>query len=273
MRLDDAGPRTRLLAVVAGWALLAWLLALFGMASRATPLADDPSLIQPLPQMGRAPPERLGPSSQYAEIAARPLFMEDRRPKPFSLQPEGEAEQAKPFDYLLTSVMITPRLRMAILQPSGGGDSIRIKQGESAEEAAGWSLVSVSPRSAVFQGPEGERTLELRAFDGNGGQAPTPATATAVNRPPQPPGGVNRSMPAAPARNASGPAIVQSPSTNPGVATGGNAPVQAAPSPGAAGPGTAAAVQTPEAQIEAIRKRIEARRAQLRRESQQPVQE
>ena len=253
MRLDSVGPRTWLLATLAGWALLAWLLALLGMGGRVSSLADDPALMQSLPQPQPSPPARLGPLAQYAEIGARPLFSDDRRPRPFSLQPEGEGEAtANTFDYVLTSVLITPGLHMAIVQPTAGGDSIRIKLGESSEAAAAWRLVTLNPRSAVFAGPEGEKTLNLRVYDGNGGEAPTqvstatpPETmvdatgATADAASPAPP------APSAPARK---------PIT----------PTPAAPANAKAEP-----VPGPEAQMDAIRKRIEARRAQLRQQAQQ----
>ena len=179
MRAEDIAPRTWLLGTVAGWALLIWLLALVGMGRSVGKLADDPSLQPALPELRRSPPPRLGPFTQYSEIVSRPLFSDDRRPKPFSLQPEGEGENTNAFDFVLTSVMLTPGLRLAILQPSAGGDSIRIKEGESAEQAANWRLVSVAPRSATFEGPEGQRTLDLRAFDGSGGQPATPSGAVA----------------------------------------------------------------------------------------------
>ncbi len=272
MRAEDVAPRTWLLGTVAGWALLAWLLALAGMGRNVGKLADDPSLQPALPELRRSPPARLGPFTQYSEVVSRPLFSDDRRPKPFSLQPEGEGENTNAFDFVLTSVMLTPGLRLAILQPSAGGDSIRIKEGESAEQAANWRLVSVAPRSATFEGPEGQRTLDLRAFDGSGGQPATPSAAVAGNAagapggararlalPPQPPG-----VPQPP--NAAGP-VVQVPRSAP------TQPSQPQPAPGAAptaqGGSAAGAVVTPEAQIEAIRKRIQARREQLRREAQQ----
>jgi general secretion pathway protein N len=250
IRLDNVSPRTWLLATLAGWALLAWLLALLGMGGHVSPLADDPSLMQALPKPPPSLPARLGPLAQYAEIGARPLFSDDRRPRPFSLQPEGEGETtANTFDYVLTSVLITPGLHMAIVQPTAGGDSIRIKLGESSEAAAAWRLVTLNPRSAVFAGPEGEKTLNLRVYDGNGGEAPTqvstatpPETmvdatgATADAATPAPP-------PAAPARK----------------------PVSPTPS----APAKPAPVTSPEAQMDAIRKRIEARRAQLRQQAQQ----
>ena len=99
MRLDSVGPRTWLLATLAGWALLAWLLALLGMGGHVAPLARRPGAVRRLPQPQPSPPARLGPLAQYAEIGARPLFSDDRRPQPFSLQPDGEGEAtANTFD-------------------------------------------------------------------------------------------------------------------------------------------------------------------------------
>jgi len=252
VRLDDAGPRTWLLATVAGWALLAWLLAVAGMGRHAPALDADPTQLRPLPTTRAPAAERLGPLSQYAQIGTRPLFSQDRQPKPFFLQGQGEGDsKSNAFDYLLTSVLITPNLHMAILQPADGSESVRVKLGEVPESHPSWRLTALDARSAVFEGPDGRREMTLRVFDGQGGQPPTALNAL----PPSP-------LPA-------------------GVGT----PVQAAPQPKvppaarAPGAGTAAAANarpvveqnddapaTPEAQMEAIRKRIEARRAQMRQQ-------
>jgi general secretion pathway protein N len=253
MRLDSVSPRTWLLATLAGWALLAWLLALLGMGGHVSPLADDPALMQSLPRPQPSPPARLGPLAQYAEIGARPLFSDDRRPRPFSLQPEGEGENtANTFDYVLTSVLITPGLHMAIVQPTAGGDSVRIKLGESSEAAAAWRLVTLNPRSAVFAGPEGEKTLNLRVYDGNGGEAPTQVSAA-----PPPETMVD-------ATGATADAATPAP---PPLAAPARKPI--APTPAAPANAKEAPVASPEAQMDAIRKRIEARRAQLRQQAQQ----
>lgn len=275
MRAEDVAPRTWLLGTVAGWALLIWLLALVGMGRSVGKLADDPSLQPALPELRRSPPPRLGPFTQYSEIVSRPLFSDDRRPKPFSLQPEGEGENTNAFDFVLTSVMLTPGLRLAILQPSAGGDSIRIKEGESAEQAANWRLVSVAPRSATFEGPEGQRTLDLRAFDGSGGQPATPSGAVAGSAAagaaagararialPQPPPGMSQ-------QPGTGGPVVQVPRSAPPQSTQPQQPSVPDTTSTAQGGTAAGAVVTPEAQIEAIRKRIQARREQLRREAQQ----
>ena len=257
MRVDAAAPRTWLLAALAAWALLVCLLALVGMGGHVTPLPADPALRQPLPQPRPSPPDRLGPLAQYAEIGTRPLFSEDRRPQPFRIAPEGgeEGTPADAFDYVLSSVLITPQVRLAILQPTAGGKSVSFHLGEAAEDLPNWRLVSLTPRSAVFEGPGGQKSLDLRVWPGGaaapGNAAPSNAVSDAdVNTAP---------MPAPPPPTAS-------------VAT----PAPATP---AAGNGGRLGEATPEEQkdedarakqqMDAIRKRIEQRRAQLRREAQQ----
>lgn len=256
MRVDSVAPRTWLLVALAGWALLLWLLALLGMGSSIARL-EDATTAQPIPQLRTPPPERIGPLAQYSETASRPLFSEDRRPQPFSLQPEGEVAQAPSFDFVLTSVLMAPGLQMAIVQPSAGGDSVRMKLGEAPDDAQGWRLVELHPRSAVFEGPEGQKSLDLRTFDGTGGQAPT----TVARPQPQ-----ERAGRPATTGAAVPPALTAPP--NQIVAT----PTSPAPQQPVTTTPTGAAPLTPEAQMDAIRKRIEARRAQLRAEAQQQPQ-
>ena len=248
MRVESLGPRTLLLGTVAGWAVLVAILALAGLGGRITPLADDPGSAPRLPTLPKAAPERLGPLAQYSELTARPPFYEGRRPQPFYLTNEAEA-QAPSFDYVLTSVLITPGFRMAILQPSQGGEGVRVKQGEAASAAPQWTLVDLQPRAAVFEGPEGRRTLELRVFDGAGGQPPSVSMTGPPVAAPQPTGG---SAPPQPA-------------PQPGPTAGPVAPVKPATEP------AEQPAMTTEQQMEAIRKRIEARRAQMRQQQGQAV--
>lgn len=251
MRTDAIGPRTWLLAALAGWAILAWLLALFGMGGSIRPLPADPSLVQALPQLRPPAAERLGPIAQYSETGARPLFSESRQPEPFFISGEG-GEQPQSFDFVLSSVLITPALKMAILQTTEGGESVRVKLGESPESAPNWQLVEINPRSVVIAGPEGRQTLELRVFDGAGGQPPTAMPAPA----PMPTGPVQQ---------------VQPPRRSTAAASDGTQPASAdAMSPTVDTAAPAEPELTTEQQMDLIRKRIEARRAQLREQGQVP---
>lgn len=185
-RLLQQGPLTWLLAVLAGWALLAWLAALAGMG-RHLPQPPLPAA-QPLPQPRAPGADRIGPLAQYSEAAARPLFTEDRRPRSFlATGPETAdgAAAAQSLDFVLTGVLLSPQVRLAILQPSGGGASQRVREGKSPDGAAGWRLVALEPRRATFAGPGGQTTLELRTF-GVAGMPKGPADAAAAPAPAAP---------------------------------------------------------------------------------------
>lgn len=281
MRVDEAGPRTWLLATVAGWAALAWLLALAGMGRHAPQLAADEGLLRPLPQTRAPAPERLGPLSQYAQIGQRPLFTQDRQPKPFFMQGQGEGEgQSAAFDYQLTSVLITPGLQMAILQPADGSESVRVRLGEAPESHAAWRLTALDARSAVFEGPEGRREMTLRVFDGLGGQPPTAVGNAAGNAPRPQPVGVPVTPPGTPAAanaarvNTAKSSANTAPASSPNAAPGTTARTNPPPATPPASEPSETAPMTPEAQMEAIRKRIEARRAQMRQQqaAQPPAQ-
>lgn len=223
-RFDQAGPLTWLLAACAGWSALFWIASLLGMGghlAEAKPALSD----EALPQARPAAPDRIGPLAQYAEAASRPLFTQDRRPRSFmATGPEGDAAaQSQSLDFILTGVLISPQVQLAILQPTGGSDkSQRVRVGKSPEGAAGWRLVEVQPRRAIFEGAGGQSALDLRTF---GDAGPPPAAAPVPGSPPT---------------------------------------ATTSPPPTSGKPGAVEEPQDQEARVEAIRKRIEARRAQLR---------
>lgn len=268
MRIDDVPARTWLLAGIAGWMVATWLLALAGMGARVEPLDEDPALAAALPAPAAAATPALGPREQYRTIEERPLFAPDRQPQPFFLEGSGETGGDQAFDYLLTSVIRTPGLQMAILQPAAGGEPVRVRLDEAPAQHPGWRLVALDPRSAAFEGPEGRRELTLRVFDGVGGVPPTavaapdapaaaatsPAPVQATTRPPSAPA----APPARPEEGADAAAVA----ANPDAAT----PVADAPASDAASAGSEPL--TEQAQMDAIRQRIEARRARMREQDQ-----
>jgi general secretion pathway protein N len=225
-------PASALLAGLALWALCLVVLALFGLGGRVGPHPDDGLLTPPMPVVTLdAVGSRLGPASDYMEVGNRPLFSRDRRPAPMAASNDAAAV---PLEVNLTSVLITPNLKLAIVQNLSDGASRRVRLGDTLEGTA-WRLVQLEPRRAVFEGPEGQRDLALRVFDGAGGQSPTPQAGTGAGGPVAPGTAAVANKPDAPAAVAAG--AVSAP---------------AAP--------TVAPV-TPDEQVEAIRRRIEARRA------------
>jgi len=171
-RLD---PRSWLLVAVAGWALLCAIVALGGFGGRYSLLDDDPRLAPPLPKVPLASTRSpLGALDIYAEAANRPLFYPDR--KPIAVHVAGQANaDAQPLDVTLTSVLITPSLQMAIVQDNKTKESLRVREGQALSGPyAGWKMVAMTPRSVVFDGgSQGQTTLQLRVFDGQGGEEPT----------------------------------------------------------------------------------------------------
>ena len=263
MRFDSLSPRTWLLAGVAGWAVCLWVFALAGLGGRLGKLPDD---VEPqrLPATRLPAAERPGPPAQYVAIGEHPIFSENRQPQAFTIGGTADEAKANTFDFLLTSVLIAGDTRIAILRPTADGAApVRVKMGEAVDSAPQWTLAALQPRQATFRGLDGDRVLDLRVFDGNGGDAPPPMASAPV-----PPGG------------AAGPVGPVGPvPPPPGVVVNQQGVSQVPPPPGANAmpiapvppPPDAAPVST-EAQLEAIRKRIEARRAQLRQQAAQAGQ-
>lgn len=177
----------------------------------------------------------------YASMAERPLFNESRRPIAVEGSAGGGEVSVVPAAQLnvqVTSVVITAEREFVIVYDQNTKQSQTLKPGESlAGDQAAWKLVELKPRSAVFEGPGGRTTLDLRVFDGKGGEAPTRVSARPAS-----------ATPGAGAGDASGngtPAgevIQESPET--------------------------ANADAPESRAEQIRRRIEERRRQMREEAE-----
>ena len=230
-RLRRAGLATWLLAAACAWAALLWLGALMGMGGRVEPVT--PVAAGPLPVPAPAQPDRIGPLTQYAAAAGRPLFTQDRRPRSFlATAPEAgeDAAQTERLDFVLSGVLLSPQVRLAVLQPTTGGESQRVRVGQAPEGAAGWRLVDLEPRRAVFEGQGGQQVLDLRTFGDAGAGSGNVATAADAVR-----------------AGAPVPLVVPPP------------------------PPEAQDAQSTEARVDAIRRRIEARRAQLQNRTTAPA--
>ena len=230
---------TLLLGAVALWSLIVLVCVYAGLGGRYSLHPDDPSQVPPLPTVDLSRAENpLQALPEYAVVGERPLFNADRRPLPPPENPDAaptEAAPPAPLDVVLTSVVISGEVRIAIVQDKKTSKSQSVRVGNAlAGEQAGWKLVELGPRKAVFEGPTGRTEADLRVFDGSGGEPPTAVAA------PAPVAG----DPAAAAANAANTAA------NPAAPVAQDNP------------------QTPEARAELIRRRIEERRRQMREEAE-----
>ena len=248
MKLEAAGLRTWWLGGIALWALAIWIATLFGLGGRIAPATHGDAAPAPLPSLAPAAPERMASASTYAQIGARPLFAEDRQPRPYLL---GGTEQGAASSVSLTGVLLTPGFGMAILT-TDQRQSLRLRL--NGEAVNGWQLLALEPRRATVSGPGGTQVLELPVFNGQGGEPPTVLGATPLTT--VPPAGAG----ARPINGAAVPMPVPPPSAPPAPQAGtpSNA---AAPAQNAQGPS--------EDQMKAIRERIQARRQQLQQQQQQ----
>lgn len=242
---DTLRPLTMLLGVVSLWAVSVLLLALIGMGGRIATAPATAGKSAPLAALSLTRSNsRLGPITDFLEVGARPLFTADRRPAPV-VQADGE-QTAAVLDAILTSVLITPTLQLAILTDNKTGAARRVRVGDLVEGSGGWKLLQLEPRRATLEGPGGQQVLDLRVFDGKGAAAPTAVAAVA----PANPGPAAAPVAAAPAEAAPG------------------QPKSEGDEPEAQGvpklEPIRESVPAQDKQIEAIRARIEARRAKLR---------
>ncbi len=245
-KLNNTG--TLLLASFTFWAALVLSVAIFGLGARFDALPVDASLSKPLPTVKIVQNKAiLEPMDNYLEVGTRPLLMADRRPGVIQAAPGDES--AAELDVSLGSVLITPNLKMAIFRENKDGSSRRVRLGDLIEGSA-WRLVQLEPRRAILEGPTGQRSMDLLVFNGKGGQSPTPI-AVAV---PQDSG--NMVQNAAPMVAA--PPVQTTPSNTNVVATT-TAPVNQN--------------MTQEQQVEAIRQRIAARRAQMQADAAKAASE
>jgi general secretion pathway protein N len=191
-------------------------------------------------------PFRLRAWAEYGEVLNRPLFNDTRTPEP--AEPvEGAAGgdgNTPPLNVTLTGVILSGELKLALVRDNAKGETQRVRVGQPLEgEQAGWTLIELEPRAAVFEGAGlGRQELELTVDTKGGGPAVAAPGAAGVQ------GQVPTFQTAA----------TTPPPNTPGYTAPASAPAQTPGQP---------------ANAEEIRKRIEERRRQLREEAQKMMQQ
>lgn len=114
--------------------------------------------LAPLPPVGSAADlPRALPLQQFMLVWQKPLFNPDR--KPTALAADGGSDLG---DLQLTGIILTPRMRMALLHDKNGDREIRLREGETLQ-GSNVTLVEVHPRSALFDSAAGRTELKLPA--------------------------------------------------------------------------------------------------------------
>lgn len=167
MKLEQISLRTGFLLALAGWAAAVWLATGFGLGSQLPGADGDADAVPSLPVLPPLAAERMPSADSYSAIGERPLFAEDRRPKPYLL---GGSEPAASAALRLTGVLLTSDFGMATFTTEQNR-SLRLRL--NGEAVDGWQLVGLAPRQATVIGPSGSQVLELAVFNGHGGEPPT----------------------------------------------------------------------------------------------------
>jgi general secretion pathway protein N len=242
---------TMILAGACGVVLLLALTLQFGLGRGYTwlPLEADSAPAVNGGAIDRTP-FKLAAETQFAATQERPLFNEDRKPTPDSSDDDDKAVQTPsvPLNISLTGVMLTPQLRVALVQDKLKNSAVALKEGMPMPgDQGGWTLTKINPRSAIFREVSGDEIeVELTTAVAN----PKPGSAK--------PGGTPGT-----------------PHPQPRVAA--NPPV-AAPNPAASNPAAspAASPNVPGAlpvQQQELQRRIEERRKQMRDEAERMKQQ
>lgn len=238
----------RIAAVLSGAVLVLGLVALaqsYGLGAGYTleqgTTAAPPERVAPL----QRDPVKLRPWEEYADVLSRPLFNESRTPEAIEVvAANGGDDQAAPLNVLLTGVIITKDLRIAMVKDNESGKTQRVRVGQALEGTqAGWKLVELEPRGAVFDGDslgrqELELTIDTKGAPAMAQQSPAPQQPMVAAQPMDPNAAAAQAMVA-------------------------NGSAATPPPPPAGQPANA----------EEIRRRIEERRRQLREEAQRMLEQ
>lgn len=98
----------------------------------------------------------LPPLARLAEVTARPLFSETRRP-PLEAASSGDAQSAA---FVLIGIVISADDRYALI---AHGRPLHTDRATVGQELDGWTVRSILPDRVLFE--RGDRSLELKARD------------------------------------------------------------------------------------------------------------
>ncbi|OOG44246.1 general secretion pathway protein GspN [Rhodanobacter sp. C06] len=118
------------------------------------------------------------PLAEFAPVWQQSLFSPDRKPEAHAAS--GGSSLG---DLVLTGIILTPQLHMALLHDKNGNKELRLREGQSLPDGS-LSLVEVKPRSVILDSAQGRTELKLPAgapIDAAKAVPPTAASAMAAD--------------------------------------------------------------------------------------------
>lgn len=244
MNTRVASLATLVLTCICGFFALLAVLQLFGLGTGygwASDSSDAAATANATAAIDREP-FKLPNENTFSEVQRRPPFNEDRKPTQFAdPAPDKPALPPVALNITLNGVILTPDVHLVMLTDKAKNTPVMIKEGMPLPgDQGGWTLVTIKPRSAIFNDGSSDVEVELSS-------APSPPPS---KTPP-------------PAKTA--------PGADPKVAAPVVAPVPNAYVP----PGTPPPLRTPtgEAKVDDLQHRIEERRKQMRDEAAKQAQQ
>lgn len=175
-----------------GLVALLMLLMLAQRLGLGSGYAEPEELVEPLDMALLAPLKQsrhtLPPDAHYIQIAQRPLFNNDRRPKVVkeATPPPVDVREIVALNATLTGTLLSNGKRLALVRDNTTSKVIVLKPGMPMPgELMGWTLVSVDARSAVFDGgaSQGRAELKLDVSKTTGPAPPQPVVAAPTGQP------------------------------------------------------------------------------------------
>jgi general secretion pathway protein N len=200
MSVRGAKLLTAVLAIICGLLLLlAFVLQIgFGRGYRWLPADEEVAPVVNGSAIDRQA-FKLPPQAEFADITARPLFNEDRKPTPETVDAPVAAQPSTPLNISLTGVILTPQLHLAMIHDNAKNDPFSVREGMPLPgDLGGWTLTKVKERSALFKEASGDEVeVELTTAVASPkpgspqphptGAAPAAANASAPQFGPKPP--------------------------------------------------------------------------------------
>lgn len=132
-------------------------------------------------------PFQLPPQNEFAVIADRPLFNEDRRPAPEEpVDAASNTPPPSPLNISLTGTVLSAKTgtHVAMVRENGKTQTVALKEGMPLPGDQGaWTLTQVKNRSALFKSSTGEE-VEVELAVGSAGQKPGAPPPRAGGAPP-----------------------------------------------------------------------------------------